>query len=59
MVLGWALVLGGILGFLPVVGFWMLPVGVAVLSVDLPRMRRFRRRCVVLWGRRNGKEKRA
>ena len=34
--LGVALVLGGLLGFLPVLGFWMIPLGLAVLAVDFP-----------------------
>src|SRR3954462_1824571 len=34
--LGIALVLGGIVGFLPILGFWMVPLGLLVLSVDLP-----------------------
>lgn len=54
--LGGGLVAGGIVGFLPVVGFWMLPLGVIVLSHDLPAVRRFRRRIAVWWTRqRNGK----
>jgi len=36
---GVALVLGGLLGFLPVLGFWMLPLGLLLLAVDLPRLR--------------------
>jgi hypothetical protein len=32
------LIFGGILGFLPILGFWMLPLGLAVLAVDLPFM---------------------
>ena len=44
ILLGTALILGGLLGFLPVLGFWMLPLGLAVLSIDLPIIRRFRRR---------------
>lgn len=52
ILLGIALVTGGILGFLPVVGFWMLPLGVIVLSIDLHPVRRWRRRTVVRWGRR-------
>ncbi|MCW5732096.1 MAG: hypothetical protein KIT20_15145 [Alphaproteobacteria bacterium] len=50
--LGWALVLGGILGFLPVLGFWMLPLGLAILSVDSPWIRRRRRRVTVWWLRK-------
>ena len=38
--LGSALVIGGALGFLPVVGFWMLPLGLLVLAQDVPRIRR-------------------
>lgn len=33
------LVLGGVLGFLPVLGFWMLPLGLILLAIDLPAMR--------------------
>ena len=33
---GSALVVGGTLGFLPVLGFWMVPLGLVVLSHDLP-----------------------
>ena len=42
-VLGGALVAGGALSFLPVLGIWMLPAGLLVLSVDSARVRRFRR----------------
>ncbi|TFF23348.1 hypothetical protein E3C22_10360 [Jiella endophytica] len=45
--LGLALVGGGMLGFLPILGFWMIPVGLAVLSVDSPLVRRWRRRTEV------------
>jgi len=50
--LGVALVIGGILGFLPILGFWMIPLGLAVLSVDIAWVRRRRRRLVVWWERR-------
>ncbi|MEQ8265887.1 MAG: hypothetical protein RH982_01705 [Parvibaculum sp.] len=49
---GTLLILGGTVGFLPVLGFWMLPLGVLVLSVDLHPVRRMRRRIEVWWGRR-------
>ncbi|MBZ8132586.1 hypothetical protein [Afifella sp. IM 167] len=45
--LGVLLVLGGCLWFLPVVGFWMLPLGLIVLSIDIPLVRRWRRRFAV------------
>jgi len=41
------------LGFLPVLGFWMIPLGLLVLSVDLPAVRRWRRQFTVWWNRRN------
>ncbi len=50
--LGIALVVGGMFGLLPVLGFWMVPLGLAVLSIDIPWVRRQRRRLWVWWGRR-------
>ena len=52
LALGGGLILGGILGFLPILGFWMIPLGLLVLSIDLPPVRRFRRRLEIWWGRR-------
>ena len=49
---GVLLVLGGLLGFLPVLGYWMLPLGLALLAVDWPFARRLYRRLTVWWGRR-------
>ena len=37
---GVALTAGGVFGFLPVLGFWMVPLGLAVLAQDVPVMRR-------------------
>lgn len=47
--LGIALLIGGLFSFLPVLGIWMIPVGLLVLSVDLALVRRWRRRAVVRW----------
>ena len=33
------LIAGGFLGFLPILGFWMLPLGLILLAVDLPLLR--------------------
>ncbi len=52
--IGVLLVLGGVLGFLPVLGFWMIPLGLLVLSVDFPSVRRRRRRLAVWWAKRSG-----
>ena len=53
---GIALILGGLVGFLPVLGFWMIPLGLLVLSIDLPSVRRWRRQLTIWWHRR-GEEK--
>jgi hypothetical protein len=50
--LGVALILCGIVGFLPVLGFWMIPLGLFVLSVDFPIVRRWQRRVIAWWNRR-------
>src|SRR5262245_65808980 len=54
--LGILLVACGLVGFLPVVGFWMIPLGLLVLSVDIPIVRRWRRKRAVWWhrDRKNG-----
>jgi hypothetical protein len=39
-VVGLLLMAGGALGFLPVLGFWMLPVGLAFIALDIPPLRR-------------------
>ena len=40
-VLGLLLVCGGIFGFLPVLGFWMMPLGIAVAALDIRPLSRF------------------
>jgi len=49
---GLSLLVGGTLGFLPILGFWMLPLGFVILSHDLPAVRRQRRRTALWWARR-------
>lgn len=39
--LGILLTLAGIMGFLPVLGFWMIPLGVALLATDIPPLSRW------------------
>jgi hypothetical protein len=50
---------GGLFGFLPVLGLWMLPLGFLLLAQDLPFLRKPTRRalvclerCRVKWKRR-------
>ena len=53
------MMIGGVLSILPVLGIWMLPLGLLLLAVDLPFLRgpiaaimiRARRR-ISLWSRR-------
>ena len=45
-------ILGGLVGFLPILGFWMVPLGLLVLSIDLAIARRWRRRLEIWWGNR-------
>ncbi len=52
MGIGITFILMGVVGFLPVLGFWMVPLGLIVLSVDSARLRRLRRRVDVWWGKR-------
>lgn len=59
IVVGSGLVASGVVGFLPVVGFWMLPLGLAVLSIDSAPIRRGRRRLQVRWGRWRSAHKRS
>jgi hypothetical protein len=34
------LIVGGVFSFLPILGLWMLPLGLLVLAVDIPPLRR-------------------
>ncbi|MEX1036765.1 MAG: PGPGW domain-containing protein [Sneathiella sp.] len=52
LILGWTLIIGGILGFLPILGFWMIPLGLIILSADFPLIRHWRRKVEVWIGRK-------
>ena len=56
--IGSALIAGGVLGFLPILGFWMVPLGLVVLSQDLAVVRRKRRQLAVWWMRRKADRQR-
>ena len=49
--MGTGLLLGGVLGFLPILGFWMIPLGLMVLGQDIPAVRRVHRKLAVRFGR--------
>jgi hypothetical protein len=55
--LGTLLIFFGFLGFLPILGFWMIPLGVFVLSLELAFVRRWRRKTVVWWQKRRQKQR--
>jgi hypothetical protein len=50
--IGLILVFGGLLSFLPVLGIWMLPLGLLLLAQDLPFLRHPVRRALILAERR-------
>jgi hypothetical protein len=54
--IGVALIIGGVFGFLPILGVWMIPLGLLVLSYEFATVRRWRRRALVWWERRRRKE---
>ena len=50
ILIGAALIIGGLFAFLPILGVWMIPLGLIVLSVDFPVLRRKRREWTVKYG---------
>ena len=58
ILVGAVLVIGGLLGFLPILGFWMVPLGLIVLSNDVPWVRRQRRWLQIWWRHRSRKDRR-
>jgi hypothetical protein len=59
--LGVLSVMGGLLSFLPVLGIWMLPLGLLLLAQDIPPLRRPTRRTLLKgeqwWLRRKRRRK--
>lgn len=55
--MGVTLVILGMFGFLPVLGFWMIPLGILVLSYEFASVRRFRRRFEIWWAERRGRRR--
>lgn len=52
---GGLLIIGGLLSFLPVLGIWMLPLGIILLAYDVPFLKPHVGRTLV-WGERRWKE---
>jgi hypothetical protein len=55
---GVLLVVFGIFGFLPILGFWMIPLGLWLLAVDILAVRRLNRRLATRLGRYRGRQSR-
>lgn len=56
IIIGVLLLLGGILGLLPILGFWMIPLGLLMLSVEFPWARKSYLNLIV-WLRKFRKKK--
>ncbi|KON65894.1 hypothetical protein KOEU_05820 [Komagataeibacter europaeus] len=54
-ILGSALIVGGLLSFLPVLGLWMLPLGLILLAEDMPPLRKLTARMLEWIERRHPK----
>jgi hypothetical protein len=52
--LGVALLLGSLFWFLPLLGLWMLPLGIMVLAVDIPAAQRLSKWSVKKWQETQG-----
>ena len=39
--IGILFMIGGVFGFLPVLGFWMFPLGMAFVALDIPGTRKY------------------
>lgn len=48
---GILLIVGGFLGFLPIFGFWMVPLGLLLLAQDIPFLKRPAGRALVWFNR--------
>ncbi|MFA7588353.1 MAG: hypothetical protein WCY11_19560 [Novosphingobium sp.] len=54
--IGIGLIVAGTFGFLPVLGWWMLPLGLLLLSYDLPFLKQPAHR-LLLWLERHRKDR--
>jgi hypothetical protein len=52
--IGLILVVAGVFGFLPILGFWMIPAGLVVVLIDVPSVKRQASRGREWWRRRTG-----
>jgi hypothetical protein len=52
LLIGYLFTFFGFFGILPILGFWMIPVGLLILSQEYGWLRRMRRKFVLWWARR-------
>ena len=52
--LGIGFLIGGLFWFLPVLGLWMIPLGIMVLAVDIPAAQRLSKWSVRKWQETQG-----
>jgi len=52
--IGVLLIVGGIFGFLPILGFWMIPLGIAVILIDVPLVKRLFSNLRLKWRQMRG-----
>lgn len=52
---GGALVVGGLFGFLPILGFWMVPLGLVLMFFDVPWVRQRWLRFRLWWKAKRGR----
>ncbi|MBV1829298.1 hypothetical protein HNW77_00315 [Komagataeibacter sp. AV436] len=52
-IMGGLLIVGGVFSFLPVLGVWMLPLGIILLAEDVPFLRRLSARMLAWIERRH------
>ena len=45
-------IIGGFLGFLPILGYWMVPVGILLIGLDIPSLRTPIARRISSWNQR-------
>ena len=57
ILVGVLLIIAGVFGFLPVLGFWMIPLGIVVIFIDAPPVRRGWSRLRSWWNHKTGRNR--
>ena len=51
VIVGVLFVLLGLVGFLPILGFWMVPLGLAILAIDIPIVKKLAHRSMTAFNK--------